>query len=74
MTFNERSMVAFPKVIMSDDGDVGKTSNTQVVEIESKDQAIDFSHIQVDIPNATREEKKDEPDHKEIQHENAHVL
>lgn len=37
VTCDERSMVALSKAIMPNDGDVGKTMSTQVVEIECKD-------------------------------------
>uniref|UniRef100_A0A803KS96 Uncharacterized protein n=1 Tax=Chenopodium quinoa TaxID=63459 RepID=A0A803KS96_CHEQI len=74
VTFDERSMIALSKAMTPSDGDVGKTSNTQVVEIESKDQQIDSSHVQVEHPSATRYEEEDELEHEEIQHKNAHVL
>ena len=60
--------------MVPDDGDVGKTSNTQVVEIESKYQQIDSNNVQVEHPNATRDDAEDELDHEEIQRENAHAL
>ena len=61
MTFYERSMIA----LTPSDGDVGETPNTQVVEIESKDQLIDSSHVQVEHPSATQYEEEDELDHEE---------
>ena len=67
-------MVALSKDVVPDDGDVGKTSNTQVVEIESKYQQIDSNNVQVEHPNATRDDAEDELDHEEIQRENAHAL
>ena len=67
-------MIVLSKDTMPDDGDVEKTSNTQVVEIESKYQQIDSNNVQVEHPNATRDDAEDELDHEEIQRENAHAL
>ncbi|XP_020971719.1 uncharacterized protein LOC110268931 [Arachis ipaensis] len=67
-------MVALSKDVVPDDGDVGKTSNTQVVEIESKYQQIDSNNVQMEHPNATRDDAEDELDHEKIQRENAHAL
>ena len=72
VTFDERSMLALSKATVPTDGDVG-TSNTQVVEIESKDQP-DSSHVQVEHHGVTQDEEDDELDHKEVQEENLQVL
>ena len=73
VTFDEKSMVALSKAMVSNNGDVEMTKNTQVVEIESKDQQ-DCSHIQVEHPGVTQDEEKDELDYEEIQQDNAYVL
>ena len=73
MTFDEKSMVALSKAMVSNNGDVEMTKNTQVVEIESKDQQ-DSSLIQVEHPGVTQDEEENELDYEEIQQDNAHVL
>ncbi|KAK7274781.1 hypothetical protein RIF29_15880 [Crotalaria pallida] len=67
------SMAALSKAMVQNDGDVRTISNTQVVEIESKDQP-DSSHVQEEHPIVTQYEEDDELDHEEVQQENAHVL
>ena len=52
MTFDEKSMVALSKAMLHFDGDVGMTTNTQVVEIESRNQQ-GSSHVQVEHPSVT---------------------
>ena len=73
MTFDEKSMVALSKSMFPNDGDVGITTNTQVVEIESRNQQ-GSSHVQMEHLSVTQDEEEDELDHKEIQQENVHLL
>ena len=69
VTFDERSMAVVSKVMIPSNDDA-RTSNTQVVEIESRKQP---DSIQVENHDVNQDEV-DHLDHEEIQQENAHVL
>ncbi|KAI5400494.1 hypothetical protein KIW84_065394 [Lathyrus oleraceus] len=66
-----RSMLALSKAMVPNNIGV-RNSNTQVVEIESRDYP-DYIHVRVENYGVTQNEDN-EPDHEEIQNENAHVL
>ncbi|GAA0165429.1 hypothetical protein LIER_20835 [Lithospermum erythrorhizon] len=81
VTFDERSMVALSKATVPQNGDV-KTVNTHVMEIESRSQPDSILvHLENHDINQNEDDdygviqnEGDEPDHKEIQQENAHTL